>query len=68
MKANDIVFPLSHGSCYDTGIRTRDYIAIQAMTAIIASPNFHNHDTTAVAKDAYKVADAMIEQSEVRDE
>ena len=65
MKANNPIFAAVEA---DTTITIRDYIAIQAMQAIIASPNFHNADTVAVAKDAYKVADAMIEQSEVRDE
>ena len=66
MKATDSIFPIE--STTTSGITARDYIAIQAMAAIVASPNFHNYDTAAVARDAYNIADAMIKQSEVRDE
>lgn len=65
MKANSHVFEAVDAT---TTMTIRDYIAIQAMQAIIASPNLSNVDVTAVAKDAYRIADAMIKQSEVRDE
>lgn len=74
MKATDNVYPLhaeNHAGYLHFGLEARDYIAIQAiqaMAAIVASPNFHNYDTAAVARDAYNIADAVIKQSEVRDE
>lgn len=71
MKTTDYVFPLhaeNRAGYYHTGLEARDYIAIQAMQATVASPNLSNADTTAVARDAYRIADAMIKQSEVKNE
>lgn len=72
MKATDNVYPIhaeNRAGYLHFGLEARDYIAIQAMQAIVASPNFNKAASAPqVAKDAYRIADAMIEQSEVRNE
>ena len=47
-----------------TGIPTRDYIAIQAMIGLLAGNWAARED---IADFAYKIADAMIKQSEVKE-
>ncbi len=74
MKAGKNVFPyqLDEGNgnvITYTGLNVRDYIAIQAMTGLLAGiaasrgpipmPSYES-----IAKDCYKMADAMIERSE----
>jgi len=57
-----MVFPIhntGHGQPFDEGMSLRDYIAIQAMHAMIArgdSPNSY-----AVARYAFNMADVMME-------
>lgn len=68
MNPSTRVYYLHNANDVNGSMTNRDYIAIHAMQAIVASPNFNNTDTAAVAKDAYRMADAMIEQSEVKDE
>lgn len=57
-----MAFPIhntGHGAPFDEGMSLRDYIAIHAMQALIRGgehPNVHG-----LSRDAYKVADAMIE-------
>lgn len=65
MKANKNVFPyeLGDGTVY-TGLTARDYIAIQAMTALSANPQLTEQCFDEIADMAYKQADAMIERSE----
>ena len=58
----NMVFPIHNindEQPYDEGMSIRDYIAIQAMQALIKGgqhPNVHE-----LSRDAYKVADAMLE-------
>lgn len=68
MKADRNVFPYKLNNCNGvgtvyTGLKVRDYIAIQAMVGAIANPELgRNFDE--IADMAYKQADAMIERSE----
>lgn len=67
MKATDSIFPIE--STTTSGITARDYIAIQAMAGLLAGisathglapmPSYES-----IAKDCYKMADAMIKRSE----
>jgi len=72
MKAIDNVFPLhieeDRLEFTEYGLTARDYIAIQAMTGISANPNLTNWTCEQIAELAYKQADAMIAQSEVKSE
>jgi len=57
-----MVFPIhntGHGQPFDEGMSLRDYIAIQAMHAMIARGEGFN--SYAVVRDAFKMADIMIE-------
>jgi hypothetical protein len=57
-----MVFPIhntGHGAPFDEGMSLRDHIAIQAMHAMIARGESFN--TYAVARDAFKIADIMME-------
>ena len=75
MKATDHVYPIhaeNHAGYLHFGLDARDYIAIQAMTGLLAGissdrvlpmPSYE-----AIAEDCYKMADAMIKQSEVKNE
>lgn len=79
MKADKNVFPyrISDGftTTVHTGLTVRDYTAIQAMTGLLAGisasyslrgqpmPSYES-----IAEDAFAMADAMIKQSEVKDE
>lgn len=66
MKADKNVFPYTlrdsngKGTVY-TGLQVRDYIAIQAMTGLLAG-NWATSKEIAII--AYEMADAMIQQSE----
>lgn len=73
MKETDYAYPIhaeNHAGYLHFGITVRDYIAIQAMTGLLAgiavackdSPMPHYES---IAEDCYKMADAMIKQSEV---
>ena len=71
MKATDNVYPIhaeNRAGWLHFGLTTRDYIAIQAMTGLLANPNHALTSEENIAKIAYKMADAMIKQSEVKDE
>lgn len=75
MTATDNVYPIhaeNRAGYLHFGLEARDYIAIQAMTGLLAGisseralpmPSYES-----IAKDCYKMADAMIKQSEVHDE
>jgi len=58
----NMVFPIHDtgtGAPFDAGMSIRDYMAIQAMQALVKGgqhPNVHE-----LSRDAYKVADAMLE-------
>lgn len=67
MKANSMIFPLSHDKCYDTGITARDYIAIQAMVGLSANPELNDRELDEIAVIAYKQADAMLKRSEMHE-
>lgn len=76
MKATDYAYPVhaeNRAGYLHFGLEARDYIAIQAMTGLL-SGIASTHDTrpmppyASIAKDCYNMADAMIKQSEVRDE
>lgn len=77
MKATDKAFPyrISDGfvTTVHTGLEARDYIAIQAMTGLLAGISaayslqgkvMPSYD--AIAADAYAMADVMIKESEVK--
>lgn len=72
MKATDSVFPTEQLTITD-GLKARDYIAIQAMSGLLAGISASHSSRPmpsyeAIAKDCYNMADAMIKQSEVKDE
>lgn len=73
MKASNHVFPSELNNVVFQGLEVRDYIAIQAMTGLLAGISASHslapmppHES--IAKDCYKMADAMIKQSEVHNE
>lgn len=76
MKATDKAFPLHAENCagwFHCGLEARDYIAIQAMTGLLAGiaathSNRPMPSYESIAEDCYNMADAMIKQSEVKDE
>lgn len=78
MKADKNVFPYhlknwNGDSTVYTGLNAHDYIAIQAMVGLLAGISASHGSVPmppheAIAKDCYKMADAMIKQSEVHDE
>jgi hypothetical protein len=47
-----------------TGMTLRDYFAAKAMQAFIGNANLNVFDVAAVARAAYKMADAMLEARE----
>lgn len=63
MKAYEPTFPTTHETKRE-GINLRDYIAVQAMTGLLAS---HAHDAAIdpvwIARKAYAISDAMREES-----
>ena len=67
MKADKNVFPyeLGDGTVY-TGLKVRDYIAIQAMIGLSANQTFSkpDFDVNEIANFAYNMADAMIKRSQ----
>lgn len=73
MKADKNVFPykLQKGdgsATVYTGLIARDYIAIQAMVGLCSNSRLYMYSPEEIAGMAYKMADAMLKQSEVRDE
>lgn len=69
MKADKNVFPYKLNDCNGvgtvyTGLKVRDYIAIQAMAGLSANPVFKDKSYTEIADMAYKQADEMIERSQ----
>lgn len=66
MKADKNVFPYN-GTIY-TGLKVRDYIAIQVAAGLSANPGQNERSFEDIADMAYKQADAMIKRSEVKDE
>lgn len=66
MLAKDRVFPLQMDTMRNEGLTARDYIAIKAMQGLASDPTFSGSSDDyykAVANWSYKLADAMIEQS-----
>ena len=72
MRARSNVFPYqcTEDGCkvVYTGLKVRDYIAIQAMIGFSANSSYDNHTVDKIAEMAYAQADAMIKQSEAKDE
>jgi hypothetical protein len=73
MKETDYVYPVhseNRAGYLHFGLEARDYIAIQAMTGLLAGISA-SHGTVpmpsyeSIAKDSYKMADEMLKQSEV---
>lgn len=69
MKATDSIFPIESLTTRTDGITARDYIAIQAMTGLLAGISASHSlapmpSRESIAKDCYKMADAMIKRSE----
>lgn len=75
MKATDYTYPIHAENCagyLHFGITVRDYIAIQAMTGLLAGISASRGPAPmpsceAIATDCYKMADAMIERSETHE-
>ena len=61
----DVYGDLKQSEYTDAGMTLRDYFAAKAMNAFVANPNILKTalraDVVAVAEQAYKFADAMIE-------
>lgn len=68
MKADKHVFPSRVNTTVFQGLTARDYIAIQAMTGLCSNSRLYMYGPEEIAGMAYRMADAMIKQSEVRDE
>lgn len=68
MKATDKAFPIKTEFSTEFGLEVRDYIAIQAMTGLLANPECTSASEERIVKLSYRMADAMIKQSEVKDE
>lgn len=73
MKADKNVFPYAlrkgDGSAtVYTGLTARDYIATQAMTGLCSNSRLYMYGPEEIAGMAYRMADAMIKQSEAHDE
>lgn len=72
MKETDYVYPIhaeNRAGWLHFGLTARDYIAIQAMTGLLANTDIvPSVPPKGIAEDCYKIADAMIKQSEVRHE
>lgn len=72
MKATFHAFPSKVNDTVYQGITVRDYIAIQAMTGLLAGISA-SHDPRpmpsyeSIATDCYKMADAMIKRSEANE-
>jgi len=57
-----MAFPIpntGHGAPFDEGMSLRDYIAIQAMQALLS--NGQSESSYGIARYAYKIADVMLE-------
>jgi hypothetical protein len=58
-------FAYTHGQNENGGMRQRDFVAVQALTGILAGWEAgHKIDPAKVSKLAYELADAMIAQSQ----
>jgi len=68
MKATNHVFPSTVNDRVVQGLEARDYIAIQAMVGLSANSRLVEMPYEDIADMAYEQADAMIKQSEVRNE
>ena len=69
MEADKNVFPCEHSNTVCSGLSARDYIAIQAMEGLLASAHIRpDASMDDIAKDSYMLADALIKQSEAKDE
>ena len=71
MKATDYAYPIhaeNRAGYLHFGITVRDYIAIQAMTGLSANPGQNERSFEDIANMAYRQADAMLKQSEVKHE
>jgi hypothetical protein len=58
----NMAFPIhntGHGAPFDEGMSLRDYIAIQAMQALLS--NGQSESSYAIARYAFKIADVMLE-------
>ena len=62
MEENDSAFPHETWKYHD-GLTMRDYIAIQAMQGWVSNPDHSLSDSEYIARQAYKLADAMIKES-----
>ena len=62
MKENSSAFPHETYKYHD-GLTMRDYIAIQAMQGWVSNPDHSLSDSEYIARQAYKLADAMIKES-----
>lgn len=73
MKETDYVYPIhseNRAGYLHFGLEARDYIAIQAMTGLLAGIAVACKDSPmpsygSIAEDCYMMADAMLKQSEV---
>lgn len=73
MKETDYVYPVhseNRAGYLHFGLEARDYIAIQAMAGLLAGTAASRGPMSCkkIAEDSYKMADAMIKQSEAKDE
>jgi hypothetical protein len=64
MKDKKSAFPFSYADGNARGMTLRDYFAGQALIGLIASPRRGTSNMGMCAKDAYGLADAMIEEGE----
>lgn len=75
MKATDYAYPVhaeNHAGYLHFGLNARDYIAIQAMTGLLAGISASHGSRPmpsyeSIATDCYKMADAMIKRSETNE-
>jgi hypothetical protein len=70
MNKNCNAFPIAIDENTDNGMTLRDYFAAKAMSALISIPWYANEEKTYdeisphLARDAYTIADAMLNERE----
>jgi hypothetical protein len=64
MMRNTNAFPVEINEHTDTGMTLRDYFATAAMSGFLSTDYFRGKPFNLVAEDAYRVADAMLNERE----
>lgn len=67
-KTNEKAFPHTYMAADQVGMDLRDYFAARAMQALVTTPQMYDlvNDSKSCAREAYNIADAMMEQRELK--